>query len=181
MARKMSVSVPVRLSGFVAALGLVFAGTYAVGAVASPATTDAASGQTSGAAGHDGDGGHDAESGPGHVGLVVTVGQGYTVAVDGALVARRTSRLTLTVTRSGAQVTDLQPYLAAYGHLVVLRADDRGYLPVLAQDAPDDDGTAAGPSIVFDVEVPTAGEYRMFLDFRHGGVVRTAAFTATAA
>lgn len=100
---------------------------------------------------------------------------GYTVAVDGHLVAGRTGRLTLTVSRSGAPVTDLQPYLGAYGHLVALRAGDLAYLHVHPQQT-----TAAGPAIAFDVEVPTAGAYRLFLDFQHNGVVRTAQFTASA-
>jgi hypothetical protein len=98
----------------------------------------------------------------------------YTVAVDGDLVAGHTSRLTLTVSKADAPVTDLQPYLGAYGHLVALRAGDLGYLHVHPQQS-----TAAGPRVVFDVEVPTAGGYRLFLDFQHDGVVRTAAFTAT--
>ncbi len=100
---------------------------------------------------------------------------GYTVAVDVHLTAGRTSRLTLTVSRDGAPVTDLQPYLGAYGHLVALRAGDLGYLHVHPTRA-----AGAGPAIGFDVEVPTAGAYRLLLDFQHDGVVRTAAFTATA-
>jgi hypothetical protein len=101
---------------------------------------------------------------------------GYTITVDGTLTAGHTSRLTLNVTRGDAPVTDLQPYLGAFGHLVALRTGDLGYLHVHPQHS-----EPAGPSILFDVEVPTAGAYRLFLDFQHGGVVRTAAFTATAA
>jgi hypothetical protein len=100
---------------------------------------------------------------------------GYTVAMDGHLTAGRTSRLTLTVSRGDKPVTDLQPYLGAYGHLVALRAGDLAYLHVHPQPT-----TGAGPAIAFDVEVPTAGAYRLFLDFQHDGVVRIAAFTATA-
>jgi hypothetical protein len=99
----------------------------------------------------------------------------YTVTVRGDLVAGRTSRLTLSVAKAGVPVTDLQPYLGAYGHLVALRAGDLGYLHVHPQRT-----DTAGPGIVFDTEVPTAGAYRLFLDFRHAGVVRTAAFSATA-
>ncbi len=101
---------------------------------------------------------------------------GYTVSVDGHLVAGRTSRLTLSVARGGAPVTNLQPYLGAYGHLVALRAGDMAYLHVHPQQT-----DSAGPAIAFDVEVPTAGTYRLFLDFAHNGEVRTATFTVTAA
>ena len=41
--------------------------------------------------------------------------------LDGALVPGKESKLILTVTRAGEPVTDLQPYLAAYGHLVAAR------------------------------------------------------------
>lgn len=43
---------------------------------------------------------------------------GYDVELAGTLVPGETSRLTLTLTRDGEPVTDLQPYLEAYGHLV---------------------------------------------------------------
>ncbi|MFC7483289.1 hypothetical protein ACFQX7_29350 [Luedemannella flava] len=41
---------------------------------------------------------------------------GYEVELSGGLVPGTASRLTLTVTRGGVPVTDLQPYLGAYGH-----------------------------------------------------------------
>lgn len=109
-----------------------------------------------------------------------TTADGYTVTVEGDLVPGTSSRLTMTVTKGGRPVTDLQPYLAAYGHLVALREGDLAYLHVHPDGAPGDGRTHAGPGIVFYAEVPSAGSYRLFLDFRHGGVVRTAAFTAVA-
>jgi hypothetical protein len=105
---------------------------------------------------------------------------GYTVNLDGAFEAGRTSKLTLSVARNGAPVTDLQPYLGAYGHLVALRDGDLAYLHVHPEGAPGDGTTRPGPRVPFSVEVPSAGTYRLFLDFQHAGVVRTAAFTVTA-
>jgi hypothetical protein len=103
---------------------------------------------------------------------------GYTVTLTGDLVAGSSSRLTLRVSRGGEPVRDLQPYLAAYGHLVALRDGDLAYLHVHPDGEPGDGRTAAGPDITFRAEVPSAGAYRLFLDFQHAGVVRTAAFTA---
>jgi len=100
---------------------------------------------------------------------------GYTVTTHGDLLAGRTSRLSLTVARNETPVTDLQPYLGAFGHLVALRAGDLAYLHVHPQPT-----TSAGPAITFDIEVPPAGTYRLFLHFQHDGVVRTVAFTAVA-
>ena len=99
---------------------------------------------------------------------------GYTVALAGDLVAGRSADLTLTVSRNGVPVTDLDPYLGAYGHLVALREGDLAYLHVHPHET-----KAAGPAVTFAAEVPSVGTYRLFLDFQHHGVVRTAAFTAT--
>lgn len=84
------------------------------------------------------------------------------------------------MTKAGAPVTDLQPYLAAYGHLVALRDGDLAYLHVHPDGAPGDGRTKAGPGITFYAQVPSAGAYRLFLDFQHAGTVRTAEFTALA-
>jgi hypothetical protein len=105
---------------------------------------------------------------------------GYTVALAGDLVPGTSSKLTLSVRQGGRPVTDLQPYLAAYGHLVALRDGDLAYLHVHPDGEPGDGKTAPGPDITFYAEVPSAGAYRLFLDFQHAGKVRTAAFTAVA-
>jgi hypothetical protein len=105
---------------------------------------------------------------------------GYTVTLAGDLVPGTASKLTLAVARDGAPVTDLQPYLGAYGHLVALREGDLAYLHVHPDGVPGDGRTAAGPRIAFYAEVPTAGSYRLYLDFQHNGTVRTAEFTVTA-
>ncbi|MBF6163078.1 hypothetical protein IU421_24730 [Nocardia cyriacigeorgica] len=108
-----------------------------------------------------------------------TVGD-YTVTLNGAITPGQASKVTLSVSRNGQSVTDLQPYLGAYGHLVALRASDLAYLHVHPEGEPGDGVTAAGPGITFYVTAPTTGDYRLFLDFQHEGVVRTAEFTATA-
>jgi hypothetical protein len=108
-----------------------------------------------------------------------TVGD-YRVTLDGDLVAGEEALLTLTVSEGGKPVTDLQPYLGAYGHLVALREGDLAYLHVHPDGEPGDGTTDPGPEVVFHAEVPSAGRYHLFLDFRHHGVVRTAAFTVEA-
>ncbi|WP_020579831.1 hypothetical protein [Actinopolymorpha alba] len=105
---------------------------------------------------------------------------GYTVTVKGDLTPGQTSKLTLSVRKDGKPVTDLQPYLGAYGHLVALRGGDLAYLHVHPDGEPGDGKTKAGPDITFYAEVPSAGSYRLYLDFQHEGVVRTAEFTAHA-
>jgi hypothetical protein len=102
---------------------------------------------------------------------------GYEVSLKGRLDPARSSELTLSVTRNGKPVRDLQPYLGAYGHLVALRSGDLGYLHVHPNGAPGDGATEPGPDISFTTTAPSVGTYRLFLDFQHAGEVRTAAFT----
>jgi hypothetical protein len=108
-----------------------------------------------------------------------TVGD-YQVRLEGDLTAGASSTVRATITKQGRPVTDLQPYLGAYGHLVALRGSDLAYLHVHPGGTPGDGRTAAGPEVTFAVEVPTTDRYRLFLDFQHGGQVRTAEFVLDA-
>lgn len=110
---------------------------------------------------------------------VATV-DGYEVRLGGDLEPGRTSTVTLTVTKDGEQVTDLQPYLGAYGHLVALRGGDLAYLHVHPDGEPGDGDTKSGPTTTFHAAVPSAGTYRLFFDFQHEGKVRTAEFALRA-
>lgn len=98
---------------------------------------------------------------------------GYRVALAGHLEAGSTSELTFTVTRAGKPVDDLTPYLGADGHLVALRLGDLAYL----HTHPTAHEPTGGPQIRFGATFPTAGTYRVFLDFEHAGQVHTAPFT----
>ncbi len=63
---------------------------------------------------------------------------------------------------------------------MALRDGDLAYLHVHPAGEPGDGVTAAGPDITFYATAPSAGDYRLFLDFQHGDVVRTAEFTVRA-
>lgn len=102
---------------------------------------------------------------------------GYRVELTGALAAGEESDLSFAVTRRGDPVADLQPYLGARGHLVALREGDLAYLHVHPTDGEDTVGNEVG----FAANVPSIGGYRLYLDFRVGDVVRTAAFVLPAA
>ncbi|MEU8679150.1 hypothetical protein [Streptomyces sp. NPDC048560] len=100
---------------------------------------------------------------------------GYRIALDGGLRSGRAGELALTVSKDGEPVTDLEPYLGAYGHLVALRSGDLAYLHV----HPNEGGP--GPEVSFTATAPSAGTYRLFLDFQHEDKVRTASFTVDVA
>ncbi|MFE7409553.1 hypothetical protein [Streptomyces laurentii] len=99
---------------------------------------------------------------------------GYQVRLGGTLDPGKAGELKLTVSKKGKPVTNLEPYLGAYGHLVALRDGDLAYLHV----HPNEGGP--GPDVSFTATAPSAGTYRLFLDFQHEGKVRTAAFTVRA-
>ncbi|MFJ4695688.1 hypothetical protein [Streptomyces sp. NPDC088766] len=101
---------------------------------------------------------------------------GYTVALEGTLAAGGESDLTFTVRRDGRPVTGLEPYLGAYGHLVALRSGDLAYLHVHPHEEAEGEKTS-GPEVSFAATAPSTGTYRLFLDFKIDGTVRTAAFT----
>jgi hypothetical protein len=105
---------------------------------------------------------------------------GYEVKLAGGLRPGAAGELELNVSRGGKPVTDLQPYLGAYGHLVALRSGDLAYLHVHPNGEPGDGKTKSGPGISFTATAPSPGSYRLFLDFKRQGVVRTAAFTVQA-
>ncbi|MFF9057150.1 hypothetical protein ACF09K_00380 [Streptomyces sp. NPDC014882] len=108
-----------------------------------------------------------------------TTVDGYTVTLEGTLAAGGESDLAFTVRRDGRPVTGLEPYLGAYGHLVALRSGDLAYLHVHPHEEAEGDGTS-GPEVSFAATAPSTGTYRLFLDFKVDGTVRTAAFTVRA-
>ena len=101
----------------------------------------------------------------------------------------------LTDTATGRPVTDLQTYLGAFGHTLIMSEDMVDYvhshpLDILAQ--PDDDGgppqflippgadlekLRGGPSVTFEGLMPKPGRYRAWSQFRRNDKVHTFAFT----
>ncbi|WP_163541033.1 hypothetical protein [Occultella kanbiaonis] len=99
---------------------------------------------------------------------------GYTVTLSGDLTTDG-GPLAFEISRDGDPVTDLDPYLGAYGHLVALRVGDLAYL----HTHPEGEAGVSepGPLVEFVSTAPSPGTYRLFLDFSHQGVVHTADFT----
>ena len=110
-----------------------------------------------------------------------TMADRYAVQLTGSLDPATPQRLDLAVADDSGRPVDLEPYLGADGHLVVLREGDLAYAhahPVHATTVGD---PASGATVGFRVEPPGPGRYRAFLDFKVAGTVHTAAFTLDAA
>jgi rRNA maturation protein Nop10 len=104
----------------------------------------------------------------------------------------------LTDTATGRPITDLQTYLGAFGHTLIMSEDMVDYvhshpLDILAM--PDDDGgppvflippgadlekLRGGPDVTFEGLMPKPGRYRAWTQFRRNGKIHTFAFTFTA-
>jgi catechol 2,3-dioxygenase-like lactoylglutathione lyase family enzyme len=101
----------------------------------------------------------------------------------------------LTDTATGKPITDLQTYLGAFGHTLIMSEDMEDYvhshpLDILAM--PDDDGgppqflmppgadlekIRGGPEVTFEGLMPKPGRYRAWTQFRRNDKIRTFAYT----
>ncbi len=72
---------------------------------------------------------------------------------------------------SGAPIDDLEPYLGAVGHVVILSADAETYLHVHPADE-----SATGPEAMFHTSFPAGGTYKLWGQFQHEGRLMTVPF-----
>lgn len=87
----------------------------------------------------------------------------------------------LTDERTGRPVTDLEPYLGALGHTLILSEDASDYLhshPVeMVAEGVARDKVTGGPEVAFDTFFPRPGHYRIWSQFQRRGRVITVSFT----
>lgn len=78
----------------------------------------------------------------------------------------------ITVSKAGQPITNLDNYLGALGHMVIISEDTQDYLHVHPQES-----ATKGPEVNFNSGFEKPGIYRVFLQFNHEGKIRTANFT----
>jgi hypothetical protein len=83
-------------------------------------------------------------------------------------------RFTVTDEATGAPVTDLEPYLGAPAHMLIVRSDLGD-----AVHAHPEEVETSGPTVSFHPVLPTAGEFRLWIQFQRRGRVSTHPFTLT--
>jgi hypothetical protein len=101
----------------------------------------------------------------------VVDGVRISLAVDAKPQRESSLRFTLRDHASGEALTDLEPYLGAAGHLVIVNPD----LTVAIHGHPEG-GAAAGPDVVFGPVFPGPGLYKLWVQFQRKGLVVTAPF-----
>jgi hypothetical protein len=112
---------------------------------------------------------------PLHADASSTTVDGYTVTVKGDLMAGMEHPLTVTITKGGKPVSDLQPYLDTYAHLTAFHEGDAAFAHLHPTAMVN--GDHGGPDLSFHAELATAGNWRLFLQFQTGGTLHTAALT----
>ncbi|MEK0099287.1 hypothetical protein WDA79_12470 [Streptomyces sp. A475] len=100
---------------------------------------------------------------------------GYTVTVNGAPMAGMAHPMTVTITKDGKPVTGLEPYLDTYAHLTAFHEGDTAFAHL--HPTTKVNGDHGGPELSFNAELPTSGNWRLFLQFQTGGTLHTAALT----
>ena len=99
-----------------------------------------------------------------------------TYAVPKPLEAQKSVTYTLAVAKDGQSVKDLQSYLGALGHSVILKVDTLDFIHTHAES---ENGT--GPNISFSTTFPDAGVYKTFTQFQHQDKVLTSEYVLAVA
>ncbi|WP_159887951.1 hypothetical protein [Paenibacillus puerhi] len=99
-------------------------------------------------------------------------GKRVALAMEG-LTARNPVKLTFTLTdeNTNQELADLEPYLGAIGHVVILSEDGERYVHVHAEE-----GQGTGPDAVFEATFPRSGVYKIWGQFQRNKQVFTAGF-----
>lgn len=104
--------------------------------------------------------------------------------------AQESVTYSLNIKKDGKEVTDLETYLGAFGHSVILRADTLDFIHTHAEshmmdmNAMDHENMEeamrmmenSGPDISFETVFPQAGVYKVFTQFQHEVKVLTVDF-----
>lgn len=88
-------------------------------------------------------------------------------------------RFMLTDAATGEPITDLQPYLGAFGHTLILSEDLLDYVHSHPSEGPDSDISKGfgGPRVTFEGYMPRPGRYRAWTQFLRKDRLTTVSFT----
>jgi len=122
--------------------------------------------------------------------LVVDAGKpktvdGYMVTLDtgGPVKTGGATHFAYTITKDGKPVTNLQPYLGAMGHLVIISQDLKEFVHSHPHEEGAEHGgaTKGGPKVDFEAHFKAPGLYKGWAQFQNNGKVITVPFTFSVA
>lgn len=105
--------------------------------------------------------------------------EGYQVELEtnpALITAQASTTVSFTIRQNSKPVTDLEKYLGALGHSVVLREGD---LEFIHTHALRDDVSRQNGTVDFQVVFPQPGKYKIFAQFQHQGDVFTTSFVVS--
>jgi hypothetical protein len=73
--------------------------------------------------------------------------------------------------KTNQPITDLEPYLGAIGHVVILTEDGERYVHVHAEE-----GQGTGPDAIFETTFPKSGIYKIWGQFQRDNQVFTVSY-----
>ena len=96
--------------------------------------------------------------------------------------------------RTGQPATDIQPYLASFGHMLIMSEDmvdyvhshpldlansddETGPMPLMLPMGVDTSGMRGGPEVTFEGLMTRSGVYRAWTQFRRNDEIHTFAYT----
>ena len=102
----------------------------------------------------------------------------------GGLVAGRDEKFAyhLTDARTGQPVGDVEPYLGAWGHSLIMSEDSLHFVHAHPVELlPEQPAAQGGPDLTFKALLPKPGRYRIWTQIKRAGEVSTAMFTVAVA
>jgi len=104
---------------------------------------------------------------------LVWEGDGYTVKLgaDKYFAIKTPIQLQINITKDGKAVNNLDNYLGALAHMVILSEDIEEYLHVHPMES-----ETTGPDIYLHTNFPRESKYKVFMQFNHNGVIHTTNF-----
>lgn len=85
--------------------------------------------------------------------------------------------LTYTIADAAGPVTDLEPYLGAFGHLFILKDDMVTMAHAHPKGPEPTKDLRSGPEVAFHTVLPAAGKYKLWAQFQRAGKVVTTEWT----
>ncbi|MEE9215282.1 MAG: heavy metal-binding domain-containing protein [Thermodesulfobacteriota bacterium] len=104
---------------------------------------------------------------------LVWEGDGYTVTLgaDKDFAIKTPIQLHINITKDGKAVNNLDNYLGALAHMVILSEDVEEYLHVHPMES-----KTTGPDIFLHTNFPKESKYKVFMQFNHNGEIHTINF-----
>lgn len=106
----------------------------------------------------------------------IKTSSGYSIAMTpntDLLISKSEVGVTFEIKKDGKLITNLQKYLGALGHTVVLREGDLQFIHAHPTQSPD---SIQEGKVTFRIMFPEAGNYKLFFQFQHEGKITTSDF-----